>query len=57
MVADAEVQVPAAIGDEAPEQVLPPSQKKPTCYAMAVIENIATKIYLDTGSGRFFLGQ
>lgn len=50
MVADPEGQVSAAMADEAPQQVLPPSHKKPTRYVMAVIENISTKIYLDRGS-------
>lgn len=50
MVADAEGQVSAATAHEAPQQVLPPSHKKPTRYVMTVIENIATKVYLDTGS-------
>ncbi|KAF5905694.1 Glyceraldehyde-3-phosphate dehydrogenase [Clarias magur] len=50
MVADAGGQVSAAIGDEAQHQVLPPSYKTPTRYVMTIIENIATKVYLDTGS-------
>lgn len=49
MVADAGGQVSAAFGDEA-QQVLAPSYKTPTRYVMTIIENIATKVYLDTGS-------
>ncbi len=39
----------AATGDEASHQVLPPSHKKPTDYVMAIIENIATKVFIDLG--------
>ena len=40
----------AATGDEVPQQVIPSARKTPTRYVMTVIENITTKVYLDTGS-------
>lgn len=50
MVADAEGPLSATVGDEAPQEVQPPSHKKPTRKGMAIIENIATKVYTDSGS-------
>lgn len=40
----------AAAGNEAQQQVLPPLCRTQTRYVVTVIENIATKVYLDTGS-------
>ena len=40
----------AATGDEVPQQVITSARKTPTRYVMTVIENITTKVYLDTGS-------
>lgn len=45
MVGDLEGQVSASTADEAPQHVLTPSHKEPTRYVMAVIENIASKVY------------
>lgn len=54
MEVDAEGRVSAAIGDEAQQEVQPPLHKNPT---MAVIENIATKGYIDSGSDISLIGE
>lgn len=50
MVAGAEGQVSAATKREAQQQKSPLPCKAPTRYVISMIENIATKVFLDSGS-------